>query len=57
MCEELAPIGPTGKPIGAPGQQGSATYKEIKSHPDRRLTITKGGIVIETECKGTGRHV
>lgn len=57
VCAELAPIGPTDKPIGAPGKQGSATYKVVLSHPDERLTTKQGDIVIETECKGVGRHV
>lgn len=57
VCDALVPIGPTGKPIGAPGRQGSATYKEILTHPDERETKRVGQIVVETECKGVGRYV
>ena len=60
-CGELAPIGPTGIQIppknGRGIANGSATYKVILPHPDERETAHAGPITVETECKGTGRHV
>lgn len=57
-CEACVPIKETGKPIGRPGRQGTATYKEIEPHPDERKTITtKSGIEVSPVCVGTGRRV
>lgn len=57
-CEALVHIKETGIPIGAPGKQGTATYKEIHTHPDERTSkTTESGMVIEQECRGSGRRV
>ncbi len=56
-CEALVKIAETGIPIGAPGKQGTATYKEILHHADERTTIVKGGMEIQQTCKGSGRRV
>jgi hypothetical protein len=56
-CEACVPIAETGIPIGAPGKQGTATYKRIASHPDDRKAETRGGMILVPECVGSGRNV
>jgi len=55
-CDALVTITETGIPIGAPGKQGTATYKQIEQHPDER-TAKEGVFVIVDVCKGSGRRV
>jgi len=58
VCDELAPIKPTGIPIGSPGACTSACWQEVQPHPDARLTqTTPSGVVVETGCRGVGRRV
>jgi hypothetical protein len=56
-CDACVPITETGIPIGAPGKQGTATYKEITSHPDERTKRVVAGMELTDQCVGSGRRV
>jgi hypothetical protein len=56
-CDACVPCFETGIPIGAPGKQGTATYKTISSHPDERTKRVVAGMELTTECVGSGRRV
>lgn len=57
VCDELAPITPTGLAQGRAGSFTSSMWNEVLSHPDARTRRLVGGMELEDECKGTGRHV
>lgn len=58
VCDELAPLKPTGIAQGRPGSFTSSMWNEVLSHPDERTKRVNGaGVEVVDECRGTGRRV